>query len=73
MVERARKGVSAQCDGDDGKKKEIIEELKDSNEFFIRKAIGWVLREYSRTYPERVKDFVEEASLIGLSRREALR
>lgn len=53
--------------------KELIVKLKDSEEFFIRKAIGWILREYSKTYPERVKDFVEEASITGLSRREALR
>jgi 3-methyladenine DNA glycosylase AlkD len=29
-------------------------------EFFIRKAIGWALREYSKTDPERVKDFIEQ-------------
>lgn len=53
--------------------KNLIERLKYSNEFFIRKAIGWVLREYSKTCPERVVGFVEEAGLSGLSRREALK
>jgi len=51
----------------------LIERLKHSDEFFIRKAIGRVLREYSKTYPDRVAGFVEEASLSGLSRREALK
>ncbi|MFI5151640.1 MAG: DNA alkylation repair protein [Bacteroidia bacterium] len=51
--------------------------LKSANEtdFFIRKAIGWSLRQYGKTNPEGVKDFVHdnEASLSGLSKREALR
>jgi 3-methyladenine DNA glycosylase AlkD len=44
-------------------------------EFFIRKAIGWALRDYSATDPEWVRNFVHEHSsaLSGLSRREALR
>lgn len=43
--------------------------------FFIRKAIGWALREYARTAPEWVLAFVaaHEAELSGLSRREALK
>lgn len=42
-------------------------------EFFIRKAIGWALRQYARTDPEWVLRFVSSrgASLSGLSRREA--
>jgi len=46
-----------------------------SKEFFLRKAIGWALREYSRTDPEAVSAFVarHEAELSDLSRREALR
>ncbi|MGE0598700.1 MAG: DNA alkylation repair protein [Dehalococcoidia bacterium] len=45
----------------------------DTN-FFIRKAIGWALRQYSRTDPEAVRAFVaaHEAELSGLSKREAL-
>jgi 3-methyladenine DNA glycosylase AlkD len=44
-------------------------------EFFIRKAIGWALREYSKTDPEAVRVFVaaHADSLSPLSRREALR
>jgi 3-methyladenine DNA glycosylase AlkD len=42
-------------------------------EFFIRKAIGWALREYARVNPEAVRGFLRdhEAQLSGLSRREA--
>jgi 3-methyladenine DNA glycosylase AlkD len=47
--------------------------LKDSKEFFIRKAIGWALREYSKVAPENVISFVESTELSGLSRREALK
>ena len=46
-----------------------------SREFFLRKAIGWALREYANTDPEAVRRYVSdhEADLSGLSRREALR
>jgi 3-methyladenine DNA glycosylase AlkD len=46
----------------------------DHKDFFIRKAIGWALRQYSWTDPEAVKRFVaeHEAELSPLSRREAL-
>lgn len=41
-------------------------------EFFIRKAVGWVLREYSKTNPDAVRDFItiHRANLSGLSIRE---
>lgn len=47
--------------------------LKDSDEFFIRKAIGWALREYSRSNPSWVKAFVKQNKLHSLSEREALK
>lgn len=50
-----------------------IESLLGSKEFFINKAIGWVLREYSRTNPEWVKEFVDSTELSALSKKEALR
>ena len=42
-------------------------------EFFIRKAIGWTLREYAKTDPERVAEFLVENREVwsGLSFREA--
>jgi 3-methyladenine DNA glycosylase AlkD len=45
---------------------------KDSNEFFIQKAIGWALRDYSRFNPNGVRDFVENTDLKPLSKREAI-
>ena len=52
-----------------------IDTLKDEKEFFIRKAIGWVLRQYARIDPSWVKKFVKdrEDSLSNLSKREALK
>ncbi len=43
--------------------------------FWIRKAIGWSLREYGKAAPEVVRAYVEELGprLSGLSRREALK
>lgn len=42
----------------------------DSKEFFIQKAIGWALREYSKTNPLSVKAFIEGHRLAPLSVRE---
>lgn len=44
-------------------------------DFFIRKAIGWALREYTKTDAAAVRHFVHAhaAVLSGLSKREALR
>jgi 3-methyladenine DNA glycosylase AlkD len=44
-------------------------------EFFIRKAIGWALREYSKTDEAAVRAFVRthDDTLSGLSKREALK
>lgn len=47
----------------------------DDIDFFSRKAIGWALRDYSRTDSDWVVSFVNEFEdrLSGLSKREALR
>ena len=45
----------------------------DSKEFFIRKGIGWALRQYSYYNPEAVKQFVATTPLHPLSMREALK
>jgi 3-methyladenine DNA glycosylase AlkD len=50
-----------------------ILELKNSKEFFIQKAIGWALREYSKTDAKWVQSFVKKHSLSPLSEREALK
>jgi 3-methyladenine DNA glycosylase AlkD len=53
----------------------VIEANLDDREFFIRKAIGWALRDYSVTDPEWVRTFVEQhrGRLSALSVTEALR
>ena len=50
-----------------------IQHLAASNEFFIRKAIGWMLREYAKTNPDWVKAFVASNTLSPLSKREAMK
>lgn len=47
--------------------------LSGETEFFIRKAIGWVLREYAKTAPDNVARFVVEHRdrWSGLTFREA--
>ncbi|SDG71109.1 DNA alkylation repair protein [Janthinobacterium sp. YR213] len=49
--------------------------LAHENEFFIRKAIGWALRDYARHAPEAVTAFANahRQMLSPLSRREALK
>ncbi|MFJ9806436.1 DNA alkylation repair protein [Streptomyces wuyuanensis] len=44
-------------------------------DFFVRKAIGWSLREYAKTDPDAVRGFVDSARdrLAPLSVREALK
>ena len=50
-----------------------IEANLDDRSFWLRKAIGWALRQYARTDPDWVRDRVAEwdGRLSGLSRREA--
>jgi len=52
-----------------------IEPNLADRDFFIRKAIGWALRQYAWTDPQEVARYVREheAQLSGLSRREALK
>jgi 3-methyladenine DNA glycosylase AlkD len=45
-----------------------------SKEFFVRKAQGWALRQYSRYAPEKVHQFIEvNPQLSGLTKKEALK
>jgi 3-methyladenine DNA glycosylase AlkD len=50
-----------------------IESAIDDRDFFLRKAIGWALRDYARTNPAWVRSFAETHELSPLSRREALK
>jgi len=52
---------------------DYILHVKDSKEFFLQKAAGWALRNYSRVSPEAVIAFTETHKLAPLTRREALR
>lgn len=52
---------------------DIINRLKDIDEFFIQKAIGWALRQYARIEPKVIKNFVKNNELSSLSEREALK
>lgn len=45
----------------------------NSDEFFVQKAIGWILREYAKTRPDNVRTFVTNHNLKALSKREALK
>lgn len=55
---------------------ELLEKILVNNlgqtEFFINKAIGWALRDYSKTNPDWVRDFIErhQAEMATLSIRE---
>lgn len=53
----------------------LILQCTDHPDFFIRKAIGWSLRQYARTNAAAVKRFVKvnERSLSELSKKEALK
>ena len=51
----------------------IINSLLGSKEFFINKAIGWILRQYSRINPDWVINFTNNTQLDKLSYKEAIR
>ncbi|MFN5148429.1 MAG: DNA alkylation repair protein [Flavobacteriia bacterium] len=53
--------------------KELIRQFSPTKEFFIQKAIGWSLRQYSKTDPEAVRQFVLEIGLKGLAAKEAMK
>lgn len=52
---------------------EILKNNLGDNEFFINKAIGWALRDYSKSNPEWVTKFIEKnrENMANLSLREA--
>lgn len=52
---------------------ELILEHREDEEFFIRKAIGWALRQYAKSNPDSVIDFVHRHELSPLSEKEALK
>jgi len=52
---------------------DYVRRLSGSKEFFIQKGAGWALRQYSKTNPDAVRQFVEATRLAPLTRREAMR
>lgn len=52
---------------------QYIQRLSASKEFFVQKAIGWILREYSKTDPAFVKKYISENKLMPLSKREGMK
>ena len=52
---------------------DCIEPNREDREFFIRKAIGWALRDYSKVDPDGVERYCATHELSALSRREALK
>ena len=54
---------------------DVIEPNLADRDFFVRKAIGWALRDHARVAPDWVRAFVDAhaGELSGLSRREATR
>jgi 3-methyladenine DNA glycosylase AlkD len=54
---------------------DAIDRNADDRDFFIRKAIGWALREHAKVDPGWVRAFVasRDGALSGLSKREALK
>ncbi|NOR86414.1 MAG: DNA alkylation repair protein [Bacteroidales bacterium] len=47
--------------------------LAEHPDFFIRKAIGWSLRQAGKFFPNEVRDFVKKTKLSNLSVREAMK
>jgi 3-methyladenine DNA glycosylase AlkD len=76
---RRRTAILAQITFRDRTDSTLLFDCLDANlgdrQFFIRKAIGWALRQYARTDPVAVRAYVRvhERDLSALSRREALK
>ena len=49
----------------------LIRQYSHKKEFFIQKAIGWSLRQLSKSNPEEVKNILNEIPLKGVALREA--
>jgi 3-methyladenine DNA glycosylase AlkD len=67
--------VRFKADTDLGLLFDCIEPNLADRDFFIRKAIGWALRQHAWTDPTEIRRYVRqnEAQLSGLSKREALK
>ncbi len=74
-----RSAILHQLDFKSDTDRELLSEIVQNNfadeEFFIKKAIGWALRQYSKTDPDWVTDFIHKYKdqLSPLSYREAVK
>jgi 3-methyladenine DNA glycosylase AlkD len=74
-----RAAITSQLKAKSATDQELLAAALDANladqEFFIRKAIGWTLREYAKTDPQWVRSYVESrrTRLSPLSLREAMK
>lgn len=50
-----------------------IRQVAGSKEFFLQKGAGWALRQYSKTNPEAVRQFLAETAVAPLTRREGMK
>ena len=75
---RRRTAVICQVSAKEDTDRELLTTAVEANvgdpDFFLRKGIGWALRDYARTAPDWVRAFVtDHPDLSGLSTREALK
>lgn len=62
--------LGVKCETDTSLLADCIEANLGSQEFFINKAIGWALRDFSKTDPRWVARFIDSHELAPLSVRE---
>ncbi|RME06016.1 MAG: hypothetical protein D6816_08195 [Bacteroidetes bacterium] len=54
--------------------KKYILAVMPTKEFFLQKAAGWALRQYTKTNPEEVMDFLDQhPELPKLTKKEAVK
>ena len=53
--------------------RKMILHVRNSDEFFLQKAAGWALRQYSKFEAERVVSFIKKEQLPALTKREGLK
>ena len=51
----------------------VLVRLNNGNEFFVEKAAGWALRQYSKIDATAVRRFIKETELPALTVREGLK
>ena len=52
---------------------DYIRRVAHSKEFFLQKGAGWALREYSKTDPDAVAQFIRDTPLAPLTKREGMK